>query len=205
MAAVASELERVLADARDRGFLGPGRVEDHIEHARGFALASGLDAPAAIADLGSGGGVPALVAALDWPDARVVMIERSQRRAAFLIDAVARLGLGPRVTVRAEPAEGVGRDPALRGTVDVVLARSFGPPSVTAECGAPLLRVDGVLLVSEPPEVASERWDGAGLALLGLVDEGAVRPLHAGFRRLRQVTLCGERFARRAPGKRPLF
>ena len=43
-----------------------------------------------------------------------------------------------------EDIEVVGRAPAYRGRFDLVVARSFGPPAVVAECGAPLLRI-GVL------------------------------------------------------------
>ena len=109
-------------------------------------------------------------------------------------------------------AEEVARDPAHRGGYDLVTARSFGAPAVTAECAAPLLRVGGELLVSEPPEATtSERWPRDGLAELGLggperqvVDASGV-PVH--LVRLVLEEACGERYPRRVgvPSKRPLF
>jgi hypothetical protein len=100
-------------------------------------------------------------------------------------------------------AEDTGRSPQWRAQVDAVAARSFGPPATVAECAAPLLRINGVLVVSEPPE-ETDRWPAGGLAPLGLLDEGSPVP---GMRRLRQVSLCPDTNPRRVgmPAKRPLF
>ena len=51
------------------------------------------------------------------------------------------------------------------------MARSFGPPAVTAECAIGFLRPGGEILVSEPPEPDPDRWPADGLAGLGLVAE----------------------------------
>ena len=48
-------------------------------------------------------------------------------------------------------AEDAGRDPELREGFDLVTARSFARPAVTAEIGAGLVRPGGVMVVSEPP------------------------------------------------------
>ncbi|HYF09258.1 MAG TPA: 16S rRNA (guanine(527)-N(7))-methyltransferase RsmG [Acetobacteraceae bacterium] len=52
-----------------------------------------LPAEGALADLGSGGGLPGLVFAINNPDREVHLIESDRRKAAFLLDAAARLGL----------------------------------------------------------------------------------------------------------------
>jgi 16S rRNA (guanine527-N7)-methyltransferase len=113
--------------------------------------------------------------------------------------------LGGRVMVVAERAERVGRGP-IRGTVDLVVARSFGSPSVTAECAAPLLRPNGRLVVAEPPGGEPERWDLVGLAQLGM-GIGVSRSEPTAFQVLVQVEPCPDRFPRRVgvPSKRPLF
>ncbi len=182
--------------------MGPGPLTEHIEHA--LAFAQGVDAPAVAADLGSGGGLPGLVLALRWPSTQWHLIDSAQRRAALLEAAVADLGLGERVTVWRERAEVVARG-TLRGACDLVVARSFGPPAVTAECGAPLLLPGGLLVVSEPPVEDPARWPLAGLALLGLADEGVSGTPRV--RRLRQTASCPERYPRRPgiPAKRPLW
>jgi len=223
-------LRQVLEAARDAGFLGPGPIERHLVHAEGFVtLARAQPGPKAprLLDLGSGGGLPGLVVAGAWPEATMVLLEANERRAQFLVRAVVSCNLQDRVEVVHERAEIAGRDPSFRGAFDGILVRSFGPPAVVAECAAPLLRVEGWLLVSEPPSeldedlgaatseqaagevdtgVTSTRWPPDQLAELGLEPVESVRTLF-GYQLLRQVAACPDRFPRRngVPSKRPLF
>jgi 16S rRNA (guanine527-N7)-methyltransferase len=203
----ASQLRAALEASRAQGFLGAGPIDDHITHAEAFARH--VDGhPSRVVDLGSGGGVPGLVlAALAWPSAEMVLLDGSTRRAAFLEDVVVDLDLAPRVRVDGRRAEVVGRDAAARGLADVIVSRSFGPPSVVAECAAPLLQVGGTLVVSEPPGGRpAGRWPADGLAELGLevVDHVTGPPA---FLVARQFRVCPERYPRRVgiPAKRPLF
>jgi 16S rRNA (guanine527-N7)-methyltransferase len=213
-------LYELLADARALGFLGPGPLEPQIRHAQGFAAVGrrlSPGSPVRLADLGSGGGLPGLVTATEWPTATLVLIEANGRRAAFLRRAVERLDLEARVSIMEERAEVCGRDANLRGGLDGVLARSFGRPAVLAECAAPLLQIGAWLLVSEPPrpgetdeqgewDQQDERWPPGPLRQFGLEPAEVV---HEGFeyRVLRQVGACPERFPRRngVPAKKPLF
>jgi 16S rRNA (guanine527-N7)-methyltransferase len=197
-------IEEVLGRARDDGFLGPGPVAAHIAHARGY-LGCVAEPPEVAADLGSGGGIPALVLALAWPTSRWTLIEASMRRGQHLRWAVEALGLAHRVVVEDERAEVVGRS-ALRGTCDLVTARSFGPPAVTAECAAPLLRPGGRLVVSEPPD-DRERWPEPGLGLLHLGPPALVDGDGARYAVMCLVEPAPERYPRRVgiPAKRPLF
>jgi 16S rRNA (guanine527-N7)-methyltransferase len=199
-----SSLLDVLERARRLGVLGPGPVQDHVVHAQAFVTALEQVADGAlVVDLGSGAGVPGLVVATARTDLRLVLLDSAERRAALLEDAVQALGLAPRVEVVLGRAEEVGRDPAVRGRAAAVLARSFGPPAVTAECAAPLLGPGGVLIVSEPPGGA-DRWPADRLAALGLVPDP---PAMGTVRLLRQVEPCALTFPRRVgvPAKRPLF
>jgi len=194
----------VLERARRLGVLGPGPVLDHVVHAQGFIdVLADLPEGSLVVDLGSGGGIPGLVIAEARPDLRVLLLDSLERRVALLDEAVRAMNWEGRVVAELARAEDTGRSPQWRGQADAVTARSFGPPATVAECAAPLLRVNGVLVVSEPPE-ASDRWPADGVALVGLADEGA--PV-AGMRRLRQTVLCPESYPRRVgmPAKRPLF
>ena len=207
----------MLEGARDLGFLGPGPVEAHLDHAAGFAavvrdLAGSIGTerapwPERAADLGSGAGLPGLPLALAFPDGAWLLVEASVRRAAFLRGAVEQLSIGARVEVVEARAEVVGRDGACRGRFGLVVARSFGPPAVVAECAAPLLRVGGRAVVSEPPGGAPYRWPESGLALLGMVPEAAVSAHGWAYQVMRQEELCPDRYPRRVgiPVKRPLF
>ena len=195
----------VLADARQAGHLGPGPLDPQID--RSLALCSAVDPPSSgtIVDLGSGGGLPGLVMAAAWPDTTWVLLDGRDLRAAFLHDAVARLGWAERVTVLGERAERAGRGP-LRHRCSLVVARAFGPPATTAECAAPLLVPGGHLIVTEPPGGDDRRWPETGLAALGLVrDRSVVDPVALVV--LRQQTVCPDRYPRRVgvPAKQPLF
>jgi 16S rRNA (guanine527-N7)-methyltransferase len=224
--AESAAIETVLARSRSLGFLGPGSVRVQVEHALGFAagpVGVGGDTPCRVLDLGSGGGIPGLVLAHAWPDAELVLLDAAARRIAFLESAVADLGLAARVQVVRRRAEEAGRDAGLRGRFDVVVARGFGPPAVTAECAAPFLHVGGRLLVSDPPAESGgapvaqptdwggpgrppDRWPAAGLDLVGLaVERSWAAPFH--YRSLVLTRPCPERFPRRVgvPAKRPLF
>ena len=178
-------------------------MDSHIDLARDLAGAIGR-APACALDLGSGAGIPGLVLALEWPASSWVLLDAGERRTVVLAEAVERLGLADRVEVVCQRAEVAGRDPRHRGGYDLVTARSFGAPAVTAECGAPLLRVGGVLAVTEPPD-AHARWPAAGLELLGLsLGPSSDSP---NLQQLLAVEACPDRYPRRVgvPAKRPLF
>jgi 16S rRNA (guanine527-N7)-methyltransferase len=165
-----------LEAARVLGFLGPGPVEAHIRHAEGFALVAEQvlgRAPAQFVDLGAGAGVPGILLALRWEATEVALVERSARRADFLRETLTTLALEPRVVVLEDRAETVARDPQRREAFEVVTARSFAAPAVTAEIAAGLVRTAGVVIVSEPPVDGASRWPAALPSALGL---GAVQP-----------------------------
>jgi 16S rRNA (guanine527-N7)-methyltransferase len=197
-------LESVLASAQQRGLVGPGPIDPHIE--RALDLAGAIAVPIGpVLDLGSGAGLPGLPLALAWPTTRSFLLEGSTRRARFLLEAVAQLGLSDRVAVVGERAEEAGHGP-LRGRCDLVVARSFGAPAVTAECGAPFLAPDGRLIVSEPPGGLPDRWDPEGLAILGL-RLGDRLTGRTSYQTLIPDRPCPDRFPRRVgvPSRRPLF
>jgi 16S rRNA (guanine527-N7)-methyltransferase len=199
-------LREVLEEARSRGLLGPGPVAEHLGHSRELARLAG-PAPATFLDLGSGGGVPGLVLAVEWPEARGILVDSHQRSGRFLEEAVAVLELADRVRVRLGRAEKLAHDPELRGTADVVVARSFGPPAVAAECAAGFLRPGGRLVVSEPPDAGAERWPAKELAQLGLGPAEIRRGTGASVAALELVEPPADRWPRRPgiPEKRPLW
>jgi 16S rRNA (guanine527-N7)-methyltransferase len=219
-------LREALSEARSWGFLGDGPLDVHVAHALGFSDAidsvspghsdpdrdSGLADPRVgrWMDLGSGGGIPGLVLAHQWPDREAVLLDSNERRSRFVAEVVEDQGWGNRVQVLTERAEVAGHTVGLRQSFSLVVARSFGSPPVTAECAAPFLRPGGLLVVSEPPALSVDegdaRWPEDPLASLGLESLGMWRGTF-GYRLLQQSTYCPERFSRRVgvPSKRPLY
>lgn len=181
--------------------VGPGDVTVHLAHAE--RMAGLLDAPARAVDLGSGAGIPGLALAGLWPESEWILLDAAQRRTRLLDSAVERLGWTDRVKVVHSRAEDLGRDPAHRAHHDLVTARLFGPPAAALECGAPLLRVGGVLAVTEPPDPDPERWPPDALAPLGL----ELLAPDPGLQRFRSVRPPEARFPRKpgVPVRRPLF
>ena len=207
-----AELVGLLTEARRLGFLGPGPVEPHLDHALAFAGAV-PEAPARALDLGAGGGLPGLVlAALTWPQTSWTLLDAQRRRTEFLEDAVEALGLVDRVAVLHGRAEDLGRKLHHRASYEAVVARSFATPSVTAECAAPLLVIGGHLVVSEPPQAdLAGRWPTDAVAILGFgpaqaaTGGASAMPVHLAC--LPLTTLAPDRYPRRPgiPAKRPLF
>lgn len=203
-------VEDVLHRAQELKFLGSMRVLDQVTHAQGFATVIRqhlLGEVTMVHDLGSGGGIPALVLAREFPLAIFHLIERGQKRAEFLANAAVSLDMADRVHVHECDAESAGRTD-LRTSATVVTARSFAPPAVTAECAAPLLAPRGLLVVSEPPERDPSRWPAPALSELGLeivADRQVVDG--ASYQVLRKVGPTPARYPRRATTtrKRPLW
>lgn len=205
-----ARLRTQLERARDLGFLGPGPVEPHIEHAHGFALVAERvlgRPPRRLVDLGSGGGVPGIVLALRWTSTGIVLVESSSRRAAFLREAVERLGVGNWVAVAEARGESAARDPEFREAFEVVTARGFGPPAVTAEIAAGFAQTGGFVVVSEPPTTDAGRWPAEMPAELGLGTAQPSATPSAHFVVLRKDAAAGDGVPRPSGrvAKRPLW
>ena len=211
-AQVPAEVEETLVRAAALGLLGPMELGQQIDHALGFVVAceSHLGrAPATALDLGAGGGVPGLILGSCWPGCRLVLVDAGQRRAEFLVEALADGAPTGAVEVVRGRAEELARTPELRERFEVVTSRSFGPPAVAAECGSPFLTSGGLIVVSEPPgELGVERWPDEGLSALALESLGRVRvDRRYGYQLLGKVGSTPARYPRRTgiPTKRPLF
>lgn len=194
-------LTSVLNRAQSVGFLGPGDIETHIDHAARFAAGLAKD-NTNLADIGSGGGVPALPLLLANEHLNATLVDTSQRRCSFLVWAVCELGLQDRVEVKRSRAEELARDDEYRGTFSAVTARGFGPPAWTFECAIGLLEMGGRFVVSEPP--SERRWpDAATLLTFGMAE---VEPTE-GIAVFQRVAAIPDRIPRRpkAASKKPLF
>lgn len=103
-------------------------------------LLAELEDGAQVADIGSGGGLPALPLAIVLPKLRFTLIESTAKKADYLSAAAAFLGLR-NVTVLRARAEEVGQDfRAYRERFDAVTARAVGRMPMLLELAVPLAK-----------------------------------------------------------------
>ncbi len=170
-------------------------------------------APGRVADIGSGGGFPAMPLALARPQFHWTLIESARGKANFLREAAATLGLVG-VEVLAERAEDVGRMARQREANDLVIARACAPLPVLAELALPLVRVGGTLLAWKGPLAITDDEVVRGAAAAALLGGGTpmIGPTgHAALGGRTFVTIAklrptDARYPRRSgqPARRPL-
>jgi 16S rRNA (guanine527-N7)-methyltransferase len=196
--------------------LAPTSVRDPIavadDHIADALVALELDvvrAAYAIADLGSGAGIPGLALAIALPEATVSLVEASRRKCEFLAAAQRSCGVENAAieNVRAESW------PAGLERFDLVTARALAPLAAVAEYAAPLLRVGGVLVAwrghRDPHAEAAAARAAAELGL-DVQEPLHVRPYEAAEHRylhlMSKVRATPSRFPRREglARKRPL-
>src|SRR4051794_29698257 len=108
-----------------------------------------------LVDVGSGGGVPGIPLAIVRPDARVLLVESTKKKAAFLRSAVAELGLR-NVTVSDQRVEDVARAEEHRERYDVAVARAVAALAWLAEWCLPLVKKGGRVLAMKGQRAADE-------------------------------------------------
>lgn len=146
-------LDRAWAPARQLGAIGSASTKQLRAHARGFIAPAWRTArPLRLIDIGTGAGIPGLLAALELPESQWVLADADERRCRAAQAAVRAVGLERRVTVEHVRLEALADRSDARGAFDGATARSFGPVPELAECGLPLLRVGGELVVSVTEE-----------------------------------------------------
>jgi len=117
-----------------------------------------------VADVGSGGGAPALPLAIVEPRLRFTCIEATGKKADFLRETALALGL-TNVEIRGDRAETLGaKSGALRDRFDLVTARALGRIVVSAELTLPLAKI-GAMVALVKGERAEEELTEAKKAL----------------------------------------
>lgn len=118
--------------------------------------ASAASRRATLADLGSGGGYPGLLLALLLPHVDVMLIESIGKKAAFLRETAAAMGLA-NVTVEARRGEVVLRE----RPVDVVTARAVDAARELLRLLKPLPAHAGRLVLYKGPDALHEQAQAA--------------------------------------------
>jgi 16S rRNA (guanine527-N7)-methyltransferase len=107
-------------------------------------------------DVGSGGGLPGIPLAIAAPHVSVTLLEATGKKARFLEEVAAALGLD-NVTVVGERAETLGHDRARhRERYDIVTSRAVGRLPVLAELTVPFARRGGLILAIKGEQAMAE-------------------------------------------------
>jgi 16S rRNA (guanine527-N7)-methyltransferase len=162
-----------------------------------------------VVDVGSGAGLPGLPLKLARPELEITLLEADQAKAAFLVQACARLGLEG-VEVVPMRAEDAGHDARYRERFDLAVARALAPMPSLVELCLPLVRVGGRLLAQktgrEDISAAARAIDTLGGSLRGVL------PARSGIRDAGTVVIVDKLlptpapYPRRpgVPGRKPL-
>lgn len=95
--------------------------------------------PRRVVDLGTGNGLPGVVAAIFWPGAEVVLVERREKKARAVERCLAATGLDRVAVVACDGRELLSAREDLSHAVDLVTVRAVGDLAPTTREAAPWL------------------------------------------------------------------
>ncbi len=159
---LARYLEAVVRLSASVNLTGAGSLEEAVETlgvpslALGRAWPASKPAPRLVVDLGSGNGLPGVVAALAWPQARVLLVERRAKKARAIEACLREVGIGNALAPALDGRELLKAHPNVRRGVDLVLARGVGPLAEVTRIAAPWLAPGGRLVQWKAAELDPE-------------------------------------------------
>lgn len=124
-----------LISRKDQSNIWPNHIVHSISPLFMMTIPDGI----AIADIGSGGGLPGIPLAIALPTVKIMMVESIRKKAEALKDMISRLGLSNAMVVNSR-AEELGKSKLYRSSVDMIIARAVAPLKSLVEWALPLLR-----------------------------------------------------------------
>jgi 16S rRNA (guanine527-N7)-methyltransferase len=157
--AMLAYLRAMLERDRDVNLTGARDLGEAVDKVAVSALAVVAAWPAArppglVVDLGTGNGFPGVAAALAWPTARVLLVERRAKKARAVADALTDAGIAGAQAVPCDGRDLVRLFPEVAGAVDLVTVRATGPLDATTREALPWLARGGRIA----------HWKGASLS-----------------------------------------
>lgn len=142
----------LVAKGETLGLVGPREIDRlWTRHIINSGLLGTMLSGNSVADIGSGAGFPGLVVAIMHPDVRCVLIEPMERRANWLIDESAALGLDNVEVIRAR-----AEDVPARVRCHTVTARAVSALKKLIPLSLPLCEPGGELLFLKGQRVDEE-------------------------------------------------
>ena len=118
-------------------------------------LAKRLPKGASVCDVGCGAGFPTLPIAILRPDLKIIAVDATAKRTAYVEMAARELKL-ENVTVLTARAEDMGQNPLYRESFDIVTARAVANMRVLAELCIPLCKIGGSFIAMKGKNAESE-------------------------------------------------
>lgn len=121
-------------------------------------------------DMGSGGGLPGLPLKMVMPGLKLTSVDAVAKKISFQKHIIRTFAL-PGVVARHGRLEDLGREPALAGNFDLVVARAFASLADCVRLARPFLKPGGRLIAMKGPEgekevlAAEKAISSAGFAL----------------------------------------
>ena len=161
-------------------------------------------------DLGTGGGLPGLVLAIERPDVHFTLLDSVRKKTASVEEFAQRVGLD-NVTVMTGRAEVLAHETAHRGCYDGVVSRAVGPMAVVLELSRGFVSDGGYVVTVKGPSVEAELERGRRARhVLGLGHPqvegvaGTIRPTFVATMTARGRPPRGYPRATGVPKRRPL-
>lgn len=139
-------------------------VVNHYLDSLTCLAAATFESGARVIDVGTGAGFPGIPIAAARPDLRVVLMDATRKKLAFVEEAAARIGL-VNVEILSARAEEAGHDPAHREQYDIVVTRALSEMRVLVELCLPLACVGGALIAQKSSDIEDEV--NAALPMIG--------------------------------------
>lgn len=124
-------------------------------------LAKRLTSGSSVCDIGCGAGFPTLPIAILRPDVRILGVDATAKRTAYVEMAARELSLG-NASVMTARAEELGRSPEWRERFDTVTARAVANMRILNELCLPLCRVGGSFIAMKGKNAEAELAEAMG-------------------------------------------
>ena len=120
-----------------------------------------------IIDIGTGAGLPGLPLKIAFPSLKLVLLEATAKKAAFLAHLEQKLGLSD-VEIVVGRAEEAAHNARYREKFDVVLSRAVAPLPVLVELALPFCAIGASFIAQKKGAIEAEiRQAGKAISLLG--------------------------------------
>ena len=114
-------------------------------------------------DVGTGGGLPGLVAAIAFPQAAITLLDSTRKKLNALSPIIQSLELKT-VDTAIQRAEAQGQSPQHREQYDLALIRAVGSTAVCLEYTLPFLKVGGIAVLYRGQWSETEAQQGSAVA-----------------------------------------